>query len=173
MRRLGADFFFLARPARWAPTIWDPFSVKGGGSLFVGLIRRTENRPHWQIGGALGIVGPGSKAQSEAQRFADAVPHGQQKSADKNSAKQGRCAIAAACRSNGVARLVDAHGRPRHGRGQLARLQVGVSVAAVSERPLQYSSARGTVRPWPFNDSRHASRKGRPLGARQMGFRDG
>ena len=55
----------------------------------------------------------------------------------------------------------------------LARLQVGVSVAAVSERPLQYSSARGTVRPWPFNDSRHASRKGRPLGARQMGFRDG
>ena len=55
----------------------------------------------------------------------------------------------------------------------LARLQVGVSVAAVSERPLQYSSARGTVRPWPFNNSRHASRKGRPLGARQMGFRDG
>ena len=95
--------------------------------------------------------GPGSKAQSEAQRFAHAVPHGQQKSADKNSAKQGRCAIAAACRSKGVARLVDAHGCPRHGRN-LARLQVGVSVAAVSERPLQHSSARGTVRPWPFND---------------------
>ena len=56
------------------------------------LIRTNENRPicvrgndlsRRHTGGALGIVGPGSKAQSKTRRFAHAVPRGSKKSQQK------------------------------------------------------------------------------------------
>jgi len=70
MRRAGADFLILVIASKVGP------AQMGSIGVLFSLIRKTENHPIYvrgnhlsdrQTGGALDIVGPGSKAQSEAQ----------------------------------------------------------------------------------------------------------